>query len=247
MSVVAVSMFRNEADVCRYVVRHMLDECGRVIVADNNSTDDTRAILDVIADSHLTVVDEPSFAYRQSETMMRLVAMAPEAEWIVPFDADEWWDSPQGPLRAVLPTIPGDAVAATTWDMIPSFDDNPHDPNPFTRLLWARPSTSLWSRPESRKAAFRPAPGRVLMQGNHGIDGQPLPPFGPLRIRHLPFRTYEQAAAKLRHGRRAVLALNGSKQGAGTHWLEWGALDDDALHAWWADWTRRDLAHRWAP
>jgi len=247
MSVIGVSMFRNEADVARYVVRHMLDECDRVIVADNCSTDETRDILAGIADTHFTLTDESSFAYRQSETMMRLAAMAPEAEWIVPFDADEWWDSPQGRLRDVLPRIGTDAVAAMTSDMIPAFDDDPHDPNPFTRIRWARASTSLWSRPESRKAAFRPGPGRVLMQGNHGIVGQPLPAFGPLRVRHFPFRTYEQAAAKLRHGRAAVLALNGELDGSGTHWKEWGAYSDDEMRAWWADWTRRDLAHRWTP
>jgi hypothetical protein len=176
---------------------------------------------------------------------MRLAGMAPEATWIVPFDADEWWDSPMGLLRNVLPTLPVEAVAATAWDMIPQYDDPP-DPNPFTRITWARPSTSLWSRPESRKAAFRPGPGRVILQGNHGIMGRPLPDFGPLRIRHFPFRTYDQAAAKLRHGRAAVLASS-DLRGSGTHWLEWGALDDAELRAWWADWTRRDVAHRWTP
>jgi len=92
MSVVGISMFRNEADVARYVVRHMLDECDRVIVADNCSTDETRDVLAGIADSHFTLTDEPRFEYRQADTMMRLVGMAPEATWIVPFDADEWWE-----------------------------------------------------------------------------------------------------------------------------------------------------------
>ena len=46
MTVVAVTMVRDEEDVIRSTVAHMLDEVDAVIVADNLSTDRTREILD---------------------------------------------------------------------------------------------------------------------------------------------------------------------------------------------------------
>lgn len=241
MTVVAVSMFHNEEDLAEYVVRHMLAECDRVIVADNRSTDRTRTILEGIGDPRLTVVDEPNFAYRQAETMMRLVGMA-EADWIVPFDADEWWDSAEGRIADVLARLPDEVTAAQTWDMIPQPSDD-SDPDPFRRIVWMRPG-SLWSQDITRKIAFRPGPGRVLMQGNHGLVGEPFPPVGPLRIRHYPFRSFEQAAAKLRHGRAAVEA--GAPVGSGTHWREWGSYDDADLRAWWKRWTDPQGLERWA-
>lgn len=244
--VVAVTMMRNEADVAEPVVRHMLDQCDRVIVADNGSDDGTREILDAIAadEPRLTVVDEPRFAYRQSETMNRLAAMAPDAAWIVPFDADEWWDSADGRVADVLRALPAhlDQTGTRVYDMIPQPSD-PVGPDPFARVTMTRPG-SFWSRPEVAKAAYRPGAGRAVMQGNHGLEGRPLPAIGPLRVRHVPFRSLEQATAKLRHGRVAVLAA-GLGPGSGTHWQEWGGLDDDGLARWWAEWTRPDGLEVW--
>jgi glycosyltransferase involved in cell wall biosynthesis len=204
MTVVAVSMVRNEEDVIGHVVRHMLAECDRVIVADNRSTDGTLAELANIETGDLTVVDEPRFAFCQTDTMNRLAAMAPDADWIVPFDADEWWDSAEGRIADVLMGLDADATMTRTWDMVPQPDD-PDDPNPFSRITRYRPG-SLWAQPRHGKVAFRPGPGRHIQQGNHGLAGEVQPPVGPLRLRHIPFRSFEQAKAKVRHGRDVLLA-----------------------------------------
>jgi GT2 family glycosyltransferase len=236
--VAAVSMFRNEEDVAEQVIRHMLAECDLVVVADNNSTDRSRELLEAIGDPRLFIYDEPSFAYRQSETMNRMAAAAvgAGADWIVPFDFDEWWYSEEGRIGDVLLGLPPDVVLTMTegCDMIPQPSD-PGDSDPFRRITWTRPG-SLWSLPDTRKVAYRPGADRVLMQGNHGLLGHPRPEPGPLRIRHYPFRTYDQAAAKLRHGRAAVLAAN-APANSGGHWQKWGGYSDDELRSWWAEWT----------
>jgi hypothetical protein len=242
MTVVAVSMVRNEEDVIGHVVRHMLAECDRVIVADNRSTDGTLAELANIETGDLTVVDEPRFAFCQTDTMNRLAAMAPDADWIVPFDADEWWDSAEGRIADVLMGLDADATMTRTWDMVPQPDD-PDDPNPFSRITRYRPG-SLWAQPRHGKVAFRPGPGRHIQQGNHGLAGEVQPPVGPLRLRHIPFRSFEQAKAKVRHGR-DVLLTAGMPPTEGFHWQSWGAYGDDQLREWWADWTRPDGLVAW--
>ncbi len=244
--VAAVSMFHNEEDVAEHVVRHMLAECDLVVIADNNSTDRTRELLDAIDDPRLFIYDEPSFAYNQAETMMRMAdaAVGAGADWIVPFDFDEWWDSPEGRIADVLRTLPGDVIATATrtWDMIPQRCDGA-DPNPFARIVHTRPG-SLWSQASTRKIAFRPGPGRVLLQGNHGLAGRDPAPVGPLRIRHYPFRSYQQAKAKVRHGRSAVLAAQ-LPPTSGTHWQEWGGYTNAELWAWWRRWTDPAGLERW--
>jgi hypothetical protein len=247
-TVAAVSMFRNEEDVADHVVRHMLAECDLVVIADNNSTDRTRAILDAIDDPRLFIYDEPSFAYDQAGTMNRMAAAAvgAGADWVVPFDFDEWWYSDEGRIADVLRALPGDVevTATRTWDMIPQRCDG-NDPNPFARIVSTRPG-SLWSQPGTRKIAFRPGPGRVLLQGNHGLVGREptMISVGPLRVRHYPFRTYRQAKAKVRHGRAAILAAQ-LPATSGTHWQEWGAYTDADLWAWWRKWTDPAGLERW--
>ncbi len=245
MTVAAVSMFRNEEDLAAPVVRHMLAECDRVVVADNGSTDGTAAALAAIGDPRLLVVDEPRFAYRQAETMNALAALVAEegAAWVVPFDADEWWEAPAGRRVAdALGALPADVIvaAAAVYDMVTQPGDDPAL-DPFARTLWWRPG-SYWS--PFPKVAYRPGPGRVLLQGNHGLAGVPTPPVGPLRVRHYPFRSLEQARAKLRHGRAAVEAAD-LPAGSGAHWREWGAYSDAALADWWARWTDPAGLVRW--
>ena len=90
MTVIAISMCRNEADVVPYVIPHMLAECDRVLVADNGSTDGTLEMLGGLVkdDPRLMLTVEPRFGYRQAETMNRLVGAAASlgADWVVPLE-----------------------------------------------------------------------------------------------------------------------------------------------------------------
>ena len=245
------SMMHDELDVAPWVIEHMLFECDRLIVADNASRDGTRELLDMLALSsggRLSVVDEPGLAFNQAASMNRLADMAAAegAAWIVPFDADEWWTAEwpdrKGrwtpvPIAAALRAMPaGDWQTTTrTIDLVPQPDDDPAQPNPFLRARHHRPG-SLWSAPGARKTAFRPASGRRLVQGNHRLEDAPWAPVGPLRIRHLPYRSLGQARRKLRHGRTAILAAN-LPTTSGTHWQQLGAMSDADLEGWWYGWT----------
>lgn len=232
MILAGISMMRNEEDLAWWVASHMAAECDFVLVADHHSSDRTRELLE---SAGAEVRDAETERYDQAGVMMRLAQEAERrgADWIIPFDADEWWYADGRPMRTALAEVTGFQTRAVTYDMIPQADDNA-DPNPFLRVRRFRPWTS--SRPENRKIAFRPNRDRRLMQGNHGLLDKPLAPEGPLRIRHVPYRTFSQAANKLRQGK-AVLEASDLPAGWGWHWRSWGALDNEELHRWWMDWT----------
>lgn len=243
MTVAAVTMMRNEEDVAEYVVRHMLAECDLVIVADNNSTDRTRDILESLVSGHdLTIVDEPRMAYLQQETTLRLVSLAVGrgASWIVPFDADEWWFCPTGPhIADVLPAYTNQAVPAGSWEMVPQPTDDLNEPNPFARIVWRRHYSN------QQKVAFRPSRYNVPMVGNHALEGESRSTNvvgaasfegQPIVLRHYPYRTFEQTRAKVRHGR-VAMAATPYAEGVGIHWRELGAMDDRMLFRWWTEWT----------
>lgn len=232
MTVVGIAMMRNEADVAAPVVRHMLAEVDRIIVADNNSTDGTWGLLEGIADPRLTIVDEPRVAFYQPDTMMRLVAMAPEADWIVPFDADEWWYATDGRRIAdALSWGNGTVVTVPSWEMVPQPSDDSAEPDPFKRIVWRRQEAN------TQKVAFRPGPGRTLGMGNHWlVDSMQTTAGRPLGIRHYPYRTLEQTRRKVQDGKAALEATD-YIPGIGQHWRRLGALGDPQLRAWLAEWS----------
>ena len=91
-----VSIVRDEVDVIGLTVRHLLDQgVSRILVADNCSVDGTRELLRSLARTtrRVAVVTDHEPAYYQSEKMTWLAHQAWRggADWIVPFDADEFW------------------------------------------------------------------------------------------------------------------------------------------------------------
>ena len=231
-------MVRNEADIIGLVIANLLDQgVDRLIVADNCSTDYTRTILEAF--DEVEVVDDLEIAYYQSQKMTRLAHRAGEggAEWIVPFDADEIWRGTGGRTVAeVLNGADADIVTAPTYQHIVQPTD-PDDENPLRRIGWRSPYPQRLP-----KVAFRYRADVIVAQGNHDIR-----PCGSraegLEIREFQYRSFEQMAAKVRHGRLAYEATD-LHPAEGAHWRTLGALDDVALRAEWDSYTgRSDLVY----
>lgn len=232
MNTVAVCMARDEEDVIRSTVAHMLDEVDAVIVADNLSTDRTREILDELAGAHpgrLVVVEDPEPAYRQSEKMTALALRARldlGAEWIVPFDADELWYSPFGRIADVL------ADVAPQWLITPAplFDhvataEDPLELDPVRRMGWRRRE-----RNPLPKVGCRWRADLVIAQGNHDAHyaGRGTRFDELLAVRHFPYRSIEQLVRKVRNGAAAYTAAGDSlPETFGAHWRQWGKLLDE--------------------
>lgn len=234
MTVIGVSMVKNEEDVLEGTLRHMAAEVDRLIVADNLSTDGTRGILDRLADElPLTVLDDIDPAHYQSRKMSDLTARyADPGDWIVPFDADELWYSRVGRIREVLPVMdswPGGEHALVTATLIDHFGTalDERDQDVFRRFVWRKIKPSGLP-----KVAFRYEPGAVIADGNHGVT---LPSgvraegcsqqiaYASLEIRHFPYRSATQFARKGINGAEA-LALTDLPQDTGAHWRGYGSI-----------------------
>jgi glycosyltransferase involved in cell wall biosynthesis len=205
----------------------MASEVDHLIVADNGSTDGTRKILlDLLDQLPITLVDDPDAAYYQSRKMSALAeqAAAAGAEWIVPFDADEIWYSPDGRIRDTLKEwqFAGNVAGARLLNhLCTALDENV--PNPFQSMVWRQRDFQRLP-----KVAFRWQPGAVIHQGNHGVslpDGNDLP-INMLEVRHFPVRSADQLIRKARNGAEAY-RLTDLDEDSGRHWRGWGRILDE--------------------
>lgn len=228
--VIGITMVRDEADIIGATVRHMLDEVDTVIVADNLSTDMTTEVLAGIqrehGDDRVCLVGDPVPAYEQSRKMTDLAHLAHlhGADWIVPFDADEWWYSPFGRIADVLDDLAEQwlVVPATLYDHVATGLD-PNVSDPTMRIGWRRLDPAPLP-----KVACRWREDLVIDQGNHGATytgGATIWPPGLLVVRHFPYRSVDQLVRKVRNGAAAYAAAGDRVPAdAGAHWRQWGEI-----------------------
>lgn len=214
----AIAVVRDEADIIEHTVRHMLTQVDAVTVLDNGSVDGTREILDALP---ITVLDDSEPHY-QSRKMSQLAAQA-QADWVVPFDADEWWYSPRGRIADVLADLPGAVAPAAIYNHYVTGHD-PEEPNPIKRMGWReREPLPL------HKAACRPALRVTITEGNHSAHyPSQAPAWDLLELRHYPYRSAAQMIRKARNGA-AALAATDLPEDVGKHWRDYGRLTDEQL------------------
>lgn len=222
MAVFGICMARDEADIIGATVAHMLTQVDHVIVADNGSTDGTTDILLALG---VEVIDDPEVGYYQSDKMTALAHRAAKdgADWVVPFDADEWWYCPHTPTIADYLDAQGEqwlTVTAELYDHVATGHD-PDRANPVERIRWRRANPAPLP-----KVACRTRADLVIRQGNHGAsyDGGATAQPG-LIVRHFPYRSAEQFIRKARNGAQAYAATD-LPVSEGQHWRQYGALLD---------------------
>lgn len=174
---------KNEIDVIELVVRHTVAEgVDHLWVQDHMSSDGTCDLLwELGRDLPITLLHDLDPVFYQPERMNELAQMAREAgaEWIVPFDADEFFYAPSGRTVAdELRDYTGvQKVYCQSWRYL---DFNRHD----------------WM-PQRDKVVFRPSPDAWLIAGNHDVTTSGVAVRGPLEIAHLQYRSPEQFIAKI--------------------------------------------------
>lgn len=224
MTVVGVTMVKDEADIIGFTLAHMVNQVDAIVIADNMSSDGTRDIIeDVLRTAEYTLITDDDPAYYQSRKMSWLAAKAYAnhgADWVVPFDADEVWYAPTaGSVAEHLSKQPDHIaiVEAALYDHVASSQDDLSDPNPIRRIQWRR-------RPplELRKVACRPIRPVTIDQGNH--DARYVAERGgDLAVRHFPYRSPEQFISKSRNGAAAYAATD-LPESRGAHWRNYGKL-----------------------
>ena len=214
MNIVGILLCRDEADILDATLTHMRQQgVGAILAIDNGSTDGTVDILD----GHDCVVwHDDELAYNQEERMTRL-ANEPQAlasDFILPFDADEFWMGTNGrTVSEIMETTTADILTARAYRIWPG---NMRDPE-LGRLS---------------SVAFRPWGGARLAKGNHSVARPGTVCADELLIHEYQYRSFEQMARKVRHGRRAVDAA-GWQPDEGAHWRRYGLMSDQELHEEW--------------
>lgn len=255
MSVIALMLVRDEADIIEDTLRHLAAHVDFIEVHDNGSTDGTQDILaDLQAELPLTVYPDPDPAYWQSKKMSEWAKRLHSLglyDWIVPCDADELWYGPDGKrLGDWLDSIGREAqvARAALFNYFPPCEG--FSGSPVKALQWR--SAAPGALP---KAAGRLHRKIVIQPGNHGIT------YGPgsyavkvdgATIRHYSWRTPEQYLRKIRNGIEAY-ALTDLPEGTGTHWRMFADATDEAIMAHFTEWfcigeeDRRGLVYDPAP
>jgi glycosyltransferase involved in cell wall biosynthesis len=221
--VAAVAKVRDEADVIEPIVRQMATQVDFVLVADHGSEDGTREILESLSrELPLSVTDDRTPGHYQDRTLTALAKEAAErgAEWVLPFDGDEWHYSPHGRIADVLMERPEAIAIATTYDHVPSGEDDLDQADPTLRIGWRE--RDPFPMP---KVACRTLPGLMILIGSHSAwYGHPVDSVdGLLEIRHFKYRSAEQFVRKIRNGAEAIAMTDFPPQIC-DHWRKYGAI-----------------------
>jgi len=238
-------MVKDERDIIASTVTHMASQVDGLLIADNQSTDGTREVLKEVTallDIPVVLVDDTQVAYQQSRKMTRLARLAREsfnAQWIVPFDADEIWQAHgdwrvKDVLEEAHPSQ--QVVEAALFDYVASALDPDH-PNPVVRIKWRRRHPAPLP-----KVACRWHKDLIIEMGNHSVNYGGFVPdrVDPqLVIAHFPYRSPEQVISKIRNGSQAYAATS-LPDHFGAHWRGWGRILDEQ-----GEDAIVDLFHKW--
>lgn len=238
MSVAAVMLVKDEADIIETTVRHLLASgVDEVIVGENLSTDGTVEILEALAVETGTVVvySDAEVGYYQDRktTELAQLALLRGHRWVIPCDADEiWHPNDLRPLGDFLAGVGPDVmlVEALVYNHLATDADDPDETNPVRRLRWRQRNHGM------KKVACRLRPDLRIHMGNHdaSTDGSAVR-AGGLSVRHFSWRSADQYVRKIRNGAAAYAATN-LDQRYGVGWRMMEGKTDAELVAHFMEW-----------
>jgi hypothetical protein len=203
--IIAVSSVKNEAAIIETTVRHYLADC-EVIISDGGSTDGTRDILESLP---ITVWDQEG-PFDQAAEILNLTraAKARGADWVVPFDADEFW---------------------CDLDRLNVFDESVGivEATVFGHRDWEWRHEGAKPLP---KVAFRDA--TAIAWGNHAVEGHGWT-HGGFQIRELQYQSFEHFLAKIDKARELYESSDFPLE-YGSHMRRLVAMSDQERAVEWA-------------
>lgn len=260
-----VSTVRNEVDIISTTVRHQLSlGLDRILILDNGSTDGTVEILQEIAKEDKRVVltmNNSPFKQAAIVTELAREAYHQGADWVLPFDADEFWYAKDDNFREIV--AHSEAGALQVWPVNFVQERNQHRSSPEALLsMTRRVANPVQFGPhcrdlvESRKIGFvemayptkvisRPSEMIKIRRGNHSVVGAkgPYEECNDIVCLHAPLRSRAILESKVERRRRLDQA--GIPRNAGAfyvhYWVrtfEEGLLDQEwAANSYKGDYT----------
>ncbi len=250
MKIYGITVVRDEADLIGTTIRYHLGlGCDRILAIDNGSTDGTDEILEEFSSDARVRWRREDGAFLQGElaTQAAREAIADGADWIVPFDADEFWYAPWGDFRSVL----NDSVAGALRAQVMHFaQERSRLTNaPDALMTMTRRAPRMTGPPDQccrlveshqisaveimygPKWVSRASKDLIIDMGNHEAKNLAAPPetTADLVCLHAPYRSRAMLDAKVAHSER----LEASGRPRIQHWhihrlrrlREEGALD----------------------
>jgi hypothetical protein len=246
-------MVRDEADVVGISVRHHLSlGLAEILVVDNGSSDGTDRILADLARRHPVRWARDDSGYRQAEIVSGLAGDAYRrgATWVLPFDADELWHVPGGPLVELLAQTSSPALECEVRNFVQARSERvsrresllsmtrrvaaPVGLYDDARLRLEAGEIAFVEMPYPPKLLVRAGPRIELAFGAHGaegLDGEPTPTAAVLCL-HAPLRSRAALDRKAVNGRRTkALGLHPE---INWHLQRWARLQEEGrLEAEW--------------
>lgn len=259
MKVFGISMVRNEIDIVSLNVLHHLSlGLDEMLIVDNGSSDGTDRVLQQLGTDGRIKWYRDAGPYRQPEIFTELAREAYRrgADWVLPIDADEFWDAPNGDLRAVLERSSAGALRVQVVNFIQRRGQRNRSPSALVHMtrrapLPKGPVERCRDLVESRQIAFvemmyppkwvsRACATSEIKAGNHlvcGIEG-PYEDTEAIVCLHAPLRAQSILDEKADTGRRADEA--GYPPEEMWHLRRWRNLRDEGGLA--AEWLANSYA-----
>lgn len=205
-------MARNEEPILGQVLDHMWAQgADRLIVEDGHSTDRT---VQVAKWHGAEVRTETDRAWDQQAQLTGLAGLAEIGDWVVPFDADEFWCGNHGTLAETFATAPCDKVYGHMYL--------------YRDLGWRRPDPKPLV-----KYAFRYQPGVLVGDGAHVLKGIPGGEAHGITIREWQYRSFEHLQQKVAKMWELLDNSPNLNPLSGTHMKRLAAMSADELAAEW--------------
>lgn len=208
--IAAIMIVRNEADIIEHNILNILQQCDRIFVADNGSTDDTVKILSKFKE--IEVYDFKGL-YKHAEAHNFMIRKCSNFDWVVPIDGDEFWTG----IRSCLKHKNANAIKVLKIHNHIIVKEEAR----FSREHMVFFKTEKID--EYPRVMFRPVVhGRSVTvdDGTHNCDAMPVEVSGEIEIHHYPIRSRGQYLNKIMHGYGSFIERKLDKM-VGRHWRPW--------------------------
>lgn len=215
MKLVMTLLVKDEADLIETQIRyHQAQGVDHFLVLNHDSQDQTPELLAPFVRAGLvTLFHHTERAFYQGAWMTELARRAYQhfqADWVINNDADEFWWSDAGSLKAVLSQVPA------AYRLVRAARHNFVSRQPLAWPFWQHliyrqaQTRNFMGKPLSDKVCHRGEADIVVHAGSHSVlplTASDIWPVQPFEIFHFPVRTYSQFVSKVRNSGEGWAAL----------------------------------------